>query len=121
MEMQMTMTTEQGAELATTQLDQDVARGKFIFLTSFGAKRFQNPVQMRAVELLIVTHGLEKFQAGVEWAAKMGMSRGRAVLSLEKALPTWGMSREERAKQQRDYRKTEAGRHAYSEWEEAGR
>lgn len=109
---------ENVTELDTTQLDREVAEGKFTFLTSFGAKRFQNPVQERAVELMIVTHGLETFKKGVEWAAKLGMSRGRAVLALEKALPKWGKNNNDN---DRRMRQDDASRSKYAEWNDLGK
>jgi hypothetical protein len=68
-------------------------RGKQFFLQAFRSKRFANEIQEEAVARLIITHGYEIFKAGVEWAAILGMSRGRAILSLQKALPKWNRPR----------------------------
>lgn len=66
-----------------------LTEGQRFWLDSFGAKRFANNVQKSAVLTLEQKHGTEKLKQGVLWAAKQGMSMGRAVSSLETALPKW--------------------------------
>jgi len=68
-----------------------LTEGQRYWLTAFGAKRFANTVQKEAVLALERTHGTDVLKAGVNWAAKQGMSMGKAVTSLETALPKWGI------------------------------
>ncbi len=98
-----------------TGVQQEVEAGLKFFLTAFGAKRFQNQIQQDAVITLITVHGLGKFCDGVKWAAKLGMSRGRAVVSLEKALPKWGGDRRN-DEYQRVMRRTDDDARRYAEW-----
>lgn len=67
-----------------------LTEGQRYWLDSFGAKRFANTVQKQAVLALEREHGTDTLKAGVQWAAKQGMSMGKAVTSLETALPKWG-------------------------------
>ena len=73
-------------------LSGDLTTGQRYFLSSFGAKRFQTKIQRETVGLLEQQYGLGKLQECVDWAAKVGMSRGRAVVSIEKAIKTWNDS-----------------------------
>jgi hypothetical protein len=107
------LTTQPAAEQQTTAVEREVAEGCYYFLTSFGAKRFANKVQEEACELLIVVHGLEKFKQGVQWAAKLGMPRGKAIVALEKALPKWGRPRDSVA---RHLRQDDESRERYNDW-----
>jgi len=67
-----------------------LTEGQRFWLASFGAKRFANNVQKDAVLALEQKHGTDTLRAGVSWAAKQGMNMGKAVTSLETALPKWG-------------------------------
>ena len=73
-------------------LPSELTPGQRYFLSSFGAKRFQTKIQRETVGLLEQQYGLGKLQECVDWAAKVGMSRGRAVVSIEKAIKTWNDS-----------------------------
>lgn len=67
----------------------ELTDGREYFLKAFNAKRL-NPVQLEELETLIIAHGIDKFKAGVKWAATLGMPMGKAILSLKTALPKWG-------------------------------
>ena len=67
-----------------------LTEGQRYWLSAFGAKRFANNVQKAAVLALEREHGTDTLVKGVQWAAKQGMSMGRAVTALETALPKWG-------------------------------
>lgn len=69
-----------------------LSEGQREWLGAFGAKRFANNVQRDAVLALEQAHGTDVLLQGIAWAAKQGMSMGRAVTSLETALPKWGKS-----------------------------
>lgn len=71
-------------------LPDGLSEGQRHFLASFGAKRFKTNIQKAAVLALEREHGTGVLSEGVEWAAKQGMNMGKAVLSLETALPKWG-------------------------------
>ena len=60
------------------------------FLEKHGAKRFKNLTQAEAVLGLEQKHGTRLLLEGATWSAKCGMTLGKAVLSLETALPKWG-------------------------------
>lgn len=67
-----------------------LSEGQRLFLAAFGAKRFRTNPQKAAVLALEQAHGTDILSEGVQWAAKQGMNMGKAVLSLETALPKWG-------------------------------
>ena len=67
-----------------------LTEGQRLFLAAFGAKRFRTKPQKEAVLALEKAHGTAVLSEGVQWAAKQGMNMGKAVLSLETALPKWG-------------------------------
>ena len=84
-----------------------LSEGQRDFLALFSAKRFANNAQRDAVLELERQHGTQKFLEAARWAAEKGMSRGNAITSLRKALPTWGNSEKKQSGNQRkDY-----GRH----------
>jgi hypothetical protein len=66
-----------------------LTEGQRFWLQSFGAKRFANTVQREAVMALERDYGTERLEQGVRWAAKQGMTMGRALTALETALPKW--------------------------------
>jgi hypothetical protein len=68
--------------------------GQTFWLKAFNAKRFSNTIQMQAVASLEKTYGTEKLIAGIEWCAKQGMGMGKALVSLETALPKWKQPKE---------------------------
>jgi hypothetical protein len=70
-----------------------LTEGQRYWLDSFGAKRFANSVQREAVLALERAYGTDVLAAGVQWAAKQGMGMGRALTSLETALPKWGKAK----------------------------
>jgi hypothetical protein len=74
---------------AETQASQ-LTDGQRYFLTAFGAKRFRTMAQKAAILALERDFGTDTLQRGVDWAAKQGMNMGKAVISLETALPKWG-------------------------------
>lgn len=67
-----------------------LTEGQRYWLDSFGAKRFRTTVQKDAILTLERQYGTDTLKAGVQWAAKQGMSMGKAVIALETALPKWG-------------------------------
>ena len=67
-----------------------LSEGQRYFLQAFGAKRFRTNIQKDAVLELEKQHGTAKLKEGVDWAATIGMTMGRAVVSLQKALQDWG-------------------------------
>jgi hypothetical protein len=69
---------------------QGLTDGQRYFLTAFGAKRFRTVAQKAAILALERDFGTDTLQHGVDWAAKQGMNMGKAVISLETALPKWG-------------------------------
>ena len=69
---------------------QNLTVGQSKFLQMFGSKRFANKVQLQAVHALETAYGTDKLLEGATWAATTGMSLGRAVQALQKALPSWG-------------------------------
>ena len=74
-------------------LPDGLSEGQKLFLAAFGAKRFKTNIQKAAVLALEREHGTDVLSEGVQWAAKQGMNMGKAVLSLETALPKWGKPR----------------------------
>ena len=71
--------------------------GQQIFLTSFGAKRYKTNAQSEAVLALENKYGIDILKEGVRWAAEAGMDMGRAIHSLQTALPKWGRSNDKTA------------------------
>jgi len=59
------------------------------FLDCFGAKRFKTKIQGETLLQLEEKFGTETLLEATDWAAKQGMNMGRAILSLETALPKW--------------------------------
>jgi len=76
--------------------DKGLSEGQRFWLDSFGAKRFANTVQRQAVLALERNHGTKKFKEGIDWAAKQGMGMGKALTSLETALPNWDKKKGQR-------------------------
>jgi len=74
-------------------LARKLTRGQRYFLDAFGAKRFRTKAQGAAVLALEQDHGTDVLYQGIDWAAKQGMNMGKAVISLETALPKWGNKR----------------------------
>jgi len=64
--------------------------GQRQFLDKFGAKRFKTNVQRDAVLAMEQKHGTTRLLEGATWASKCGMNVGKAIVSLETALPKWG-------------------------------
>jgi hypothetical protein len=95
----------------------ELERGIRFFLEAFNAKRFANRIQEEAITRLVIVHGYDTFKEGVEWAAKIGMSRGQAVVSLEKALPKWG-KRNGRAARAADRNQADPQRYVTGEFAE---
>jgi hypothetical protein len=62
--------------------------GQKYLMTQLGAKRM-NSCQAAAVLAMETTYGIERLKAGADWAAKIGMSLGKAITSMETALKKW--------------------------------
>jgi hypothetical protein len=70
--------------------DAPLSAGQHLFLEAFGAKRFKTHIQRETVAELEQRFGDAKLKEYVTWAAKLGMSLGKAVVGAEKALAKWG-------------------------------
>jgi hypothetical protein len=70
--------------------DAPLSAGQRVFLEAFGAKRFKTRIQRETVAELELRFGAAKLKEYVTWAAKLGMSLGKAVVGAEKALAKWG-------------------------------
>jgi hypothetical protein len=56
------------------------------FLVLFGGKRFKTRIQKDTLLALVNDHGYAEVLNLCRWAAKQGMSMGRAVIAIESAL-----------------------------------
>lgn len=62
-----------------------LTKGQRQFLELFGAKRYHNPTQKKTILALEQAHGRERLLDKALWAAKTGMSLGKAVVAVETA------------------------------------
>jgi hypothetical protein len=67
--------------------------GQRKFLEAFGAQRFKTNIQREAVATLERNYSTATLLECATWASKRGMAMGPAIVSIEKAIPTWGKDR----------------------------
>lgn len=60
--------------------------GQAYFLEALGAKKFRTNIQSVTIARLEKEYGLKELKGLIDWAAKQGMSLGRAVIAIEGAL-----------------------------------
>jgi len=74
------------------------SEGEKYFLQAFRSKRFSNEIQYQAVKKLEEKMGFEKLKEMVDWCAKMGMDRGKAITSMESMSDKWGQKKPQQNK-----------------------
>ena len=90
-----------GTESPESSLNHQVKPSSFMtkstmqeyFLEQFGAKRFKTRIQKETILKLETMFGTDTLREAIDWAAKQGMNMGRAILSIETALPKWTKSK----------------------------
>jgi len=81
-------TKKEIAAVAATR--EPLTEGCQYILQAFGAKRFKTAIQGTTIAKLETDYGIDKLRECIDWAAKQGMTMGRAVSSIETAIKKWG-------------------------------